>query len=60
MSKIKEKNFIKWKYVPTKENTADLESRGCEICKLDNKWWKGPKCLQDQTQWPGQERLKIA
>ena len=39
------------KYVHTKENPADLRSRGCEICKLDNKWCKGPKWLQDQTRW---------
>ena len=37
VSKIKGKTFIKWKYVPKKENTADLGIRGCEICKLDNK-----------------------
>ena len=29
------------KYVHTKENPADFGSRGCEICKLDNKWWEG-------------------
>ena len=36
--------------VSTKENPAEFGSRGCEICKLGNKWWKGPKWLQDQTQ----------
>ena len=55
-SKIKGRSFIEWKSVPTKENPADLGSRGCEICKLDNKWWEGPKWFQDQTQWA--EELK--
>ena len=45
VSKIKGKSLIEWKYVHTKEDTADLGSRGCEICKLDNKWRKGPKWL---------------
>ena len=57
MSKIEVKSFIEWKYTPMKENPTDLGSRGCEIYKLDNIWWEGPKWLQDQTQWP--EQLKI-
>ena len=56
--KTKGKSFIDWKYVPTKENPADLGSRGCETCKLDNKWWEGPKWLQDQTQWPEQPKIE--
>ena len=38
VSKIKGKSYIEWKYVPTKENPADLGSGGCEMCKFDNKW----------------------
>ena len=41
VSKIKGKSFIEWKYVPTEENPANLGSRGCKICKLDNKWSEG-------------------
>ena len=37
MSEIKGENFMEWKYVLTKENSTDLGSRGCEICKVDNK-----------------------
>ena len=54
MSKIKGKSFIEWKYVPTKKDPADFANRGCETCNLDNKWCKGAKWLQDQTQWPEQ------
>ena len=45
VSKIRGKSFVEWKYVHTKEYRADLGSRGCEICKLDNKWREGPKWL---------------
>ena len=41
-----------------KENPAEFGSRGCEICKLDNKWWKGPKWLQDQTQQSEQPKIE--
>ena len=34
------------------ENPANFGSRGCEMRKLDNKWWEGSKWLQNQTQWP--------
>ena len=37
-----------------KPSLGILGCRGCETCKLDNKRWKSPKCLQDQTQWPEQ------
>ena len=58
MSKIKGKSFIEWKYVRTKENPSDFGSRGCEVCKLDNKWWEGPKWPQGQTQWPEQPKTE--
>ena len=35
--KIKGKNIIEQKYVPTKANPADLGNRVCEICKFDSK-----------------------
>ena len=54
MSEIKGKGFIEWKYVLTKKDPADFASRNCEICNLDNKWCKGAKWFQDQTQWPEQ------
>lgn len=45
----------KWKYVNTKENPADIASRGCQPDELEmNKiWWSGPEWLagHDST-WP--------
>ena len=52
VSKINGKCFMEWKYVPKKENPADLGSRGCKTCKLDNRWWEYAVWFQDQTQWP--------
>ena len=39
VAKIKEQGFISWKHVPTKQNPADLGSRGCNIGKLGQNWW---------------------
>ena len=60
--KIKGKSFNKWKYVSTKENPADLEGRGCEILKLNNKWLEGHKWFQEWKKYNGQnnQKLKIA
>ena len=38
-----------WKYCPTKENPADIASRGKSASKLaaDDKWWYGPTFLMN-------------
>ena len=41
-AKIKEKSFINWKYVPAKQNPADLGSRRWEIGKLGQNWREDP------------------
>ncbi|KRX34641.1 hypothetical protein T05_6672 [Trichinella murrelli] len=47
-----------WRYCPTKDNPADIITRGTTLRKLkDNRlWWNGPKWLHDESQWP-KERL---
>ena len=54
VAKIKEKVFISWKYVPAKQNPANLGSRGCDISKLGQNWWEGPVWLRDRNSWPDQ------
>ena len=44
-NKIREKDFIKWRYVPTEKNPADLASRGCFPEKLNDDWIIGPNWL---------------
>ena len=58
VAKIKEKDFINWKYVPTKQNPADLGSRGCDIGKLEQNWWEGPVWLRDPNSWPDQPMIE--
>ena len=44
-----------WKYIPTKDNPADLTSRGVSVTELaQNKlWWEGPSFLKkDPSLWP--------
>uniref|UniRef100_A0A914W2D1 CCHC-type domain-containing protein n=1 Tax=Plectus sambesii TaxID=2011161 RepID=A0A914W2D1_9BILA len=45
---------MKFRYVPTLDNPADLGSRGItlEELKTNDLWWNGPKWLtEDQTNW---------
>lgn len=48
-------NPSQWRYVPTKQNPADLASRGVSAKRLKESdlWWFGPKFLKaDQQNWP--------
>ncbi|XP_046863293.1 uncharacterized protein LOC124457043 [Xenia sp. Carnegie-2017] len=47
--KIHQHPEIKWRYVPTSENPADLASRGG---KLNQTWLYGPEWLSDMSRWP--------
>ena len=48
VSKIKSKEAISWKYVPTKQNPADIESRDCMVKDLSENWFNGPCWLTSQ------------
>ena len=50
--KIQQKLWITWRHVPTKENPADLGSRGGQVKQDDELWWCGPKWLSDPSAWP--------
>jgi hypothetical protein len=46
-----------WRYCPTKDNPADIASRGESVSKLsaDDKWWHGPTfLLNPKDSWPVQ------
>ncbi len=51
-----------WRWVDTKQNPADLPSRGQLAGELlgQELWWKGPTFLRSDTQkWPVQPRLDL-
>lgn len=42
-----------WRYVPSRDNPADLASRGASPSDLDATWWNGPSFLsRSQSSWP--------
>ena len=50
-------NPMKWRHVPTRDNPADLVSRGCSMIALKGSqlWWEGPEFLRTGD-WP-EERV---
>ena len=58
VAKIKGKGFINWKYVPTKQNPADLGKRGCDIGKLGHNLWEDLVWLRDADSWPDQSMIE--
>uniref|UniRef100_A0A7E4ZZU5 Integrase catalytic domain-containing protein n=1 Tax=Panagrellus redivivus TaxID=6233 RepID=A0A7E4ZZU5_PANRE len=54
IKKLREVN-AEYRYVPTKQNPADIASRGCSPSDLmkSDLWWKGPRFLHDDpATWP--------
>ena len=45
-NKTLERDGINWQYVPTRDNPADLGSRGSLLSKIPEIKWKGPSWLQ--------------
>ena len=46
---------VKWRYVPSTENPADIATRGCCVLELANNemWINGPSFLRDEeSKWP--------
>ena len=42
---------LKWRYVPTLNNPADIASRGGLVTNAEL-WWSGPAWLRDPESWP--------
>ena len=57
VAKVREHSYLKWNYVPTRNNPADLSSRGCELRKLCEFWWDGPEWLGDCKNCPEQPNI---
>ena len=47
VDKIKDKNYITWKHVPTNENPADIGSRVVYGNQIPSLWLNGPTWLQN-------------
>ena len=43
---------VVWKYVPTKQNTADKGGQGSPINKLGDLWYKDPTWFSNISLWP--------
>ena len=58
VNKILERDDINWQYVPTRDNPADLGSRGSLLTKIPEIWWKGHPWLQVKENCPEQADTK--
>ena len=47
VTKILEKEYIKWFYVPTNQNAADIGSRGSLLSKIPDISWKAPSWIAE-------------
>jgi hypothetical protein len=52
---------LQFRYVPSKENVADMASRGVPIDSLNDVWWYGPPWVSlTEDHWPSQGELDEA
>ena len=58
VDKIKEKDYITWRHVPTNEKPADIGCRTVYGNQITSLWWNGPTWLQNRDQWPLQPIIK--
>ena len=54
VEKINEKEEIVWKYVPSKDNSVDIGSRGSSDLETNEMWISGPSWLNNSDSWPEQ------
>ncbi|KAK7590682.1 hypothetical protein V9T40_002295 [Parthenolecanium corni] len=57
---IRANEIHEFHYVPTKENPADVATRGATVSELRaQKWWDGPGWLRDEQLWPSATAERI-
>ena len=54
VQKFRAQSEIIWRHVPTKENPADLASRGGDV-EYREMWWEGPEWMADRERWPPEQ-----
>ena len=61
VAEIQECSDVIWRHVPTKQNPADIVSRGCDVNELKNSiWFEGPSfLLSDSSKWPVNEHFEL-
>ena len=57
VKKILGHEFIEWKYAPTKQNPANIGSRGSSTSILGDLWRKDPTWLSNISLWPRQPTI---
>lgn len=53
---------VSWRHVPSKQNPADIVSRGCNIDELkESIWFNGPQfLLENSTNWPVNKHFDLS
>lgn len=62
LKEIRKHDQLTFAYVETKQNPADMGTRGAEIEELQKcaKWWQGPSWLtMDEERWPSEMVVKV-
>ena len=54
---IQDKEYLQWHHVPFADNPSDQGSRGMAPSKMGELWFRGPKWLSTQQEWPDQPEL---
>ena len=57
VAQINAKDYVKWRYVGTEQNPADVGSRGTLSRERLEIWLKGPNWLTEPEMWPAVVKL---